>query len=170
MRNCWAVVTTLIVFLLCACSHAAAQTQCETAPDPQRQYEIAIRLAQVSQEVAARRCLELAARAGLPEAQLELGRYDLAGKGGAGGALPAFEWLERAAANGSQAARDLRQSMGGGLANTSELKRSARKASAHPSSLYFLLPLLPVLWLWLAIGNRSPWPWRWTGRRPGDVR
>jgi hypothetical protein len=172
MRCRWVVKTTLIVLSLCACPHgrAAAQTQCETTADPRRQYEIAMDLARASQEVAARHCLELAAKAGLADAQFELGRYDLAGKGGAGGALPAFEWLERAAANGSQPARNLRQSVGGDLANLGELKRSGRKPSAEASWLYLLLPLLPVLWLWLAVGNRSPWPWRWTGRRPGDLR
>src|SRR5262249_20018473 len=50
---------------------AAGQLKCETTDDPQQQLELAFEYARVSRDSEARRCVEMAAEAGLPRAQLE---------------------------------------------------------------------------------------------------
>jgi TPR repeat protein len=137
---------------------------CETTSDLRQQLEFAFRYAQASEDVKARQCLEISAAAGSARAQLELAMYHLVGKGGAGEGLAALEWLERAAEGGNETAQKMRKTYGGGLTNTAELKRTAKRPS-DPSRLTFLIALIPVAWLWLGIGNRSPWPWKWNGRR-----
>jgi TPR repeat protein len=142
-------------------------SRCETSMSPQQQLDLAFEYARVVRDLEARRCLEMAAEAGLPRAQLELAMYHLRGKGGPGGALTVLAWLDRAAAGGNETAEKMRQVFGGNLENTSELKRSSKKRSEASRLTYCLLGVFAAFYVWLAIGNRSPWPWRW-GTPPGS--
>jgi TPR repeat protein len=153
---------------------SAAENECkEGVTDPQQQLALGFKYAEGTgvdrSDRKARLCFEAAAEAGLASAQLELALYHMQGKGGPGEGLKALEWLDRAAAGGSEPAIKLRDELGGGLASTGELRRLVIP-SRNDIKVFPYVTIVLVVWLWLAIGNGSPWPWKWNGNLPQDNR
>ena len=80
--------------------------------------------------------------------------------------MQALEWLDRAVLAGFEPAKRLRDDLVGVNA-TSVLRRGSNlrhESSPYRQAILILIGVFAV-WAFLAIGNKSMWPWKWTGHK-----